>query len=372
MDTDDHLHDGLPDGAAGGEQAAYLFEIREPAFDERIVKLHDKSLYAHEPAQTGLEASGIEDTAEPLEKLLCRDLTPSARQEAAWKLGKIQNMAALRSLITALHEGDESAQVLAAITLVGMGRSGNVGRSVADALIAELKTPDLEVRRKVVWVLWKIGDRRAVKPLVNSLRRDPDVKVRAYAAWALGRLNDSRAIPPLVDALDDSSPKVRWDAAIALAKFGERAIESLIEALYDYRPQVRVGAANALGWLMDARAITALTDALKDPDREVRQRAAFALGWIKDRRAVAALIAALGDEDDEVRMQAAAALGWMRDERAIEPLARLIEDESEWTRYVALEALSDLEAVASLNAALKHPNSRVQEVAYRALQRLQK
>ncbi|NWG16536.1 MAG: HEAT repeat domain-containing protein [Chloroflexi bacterium] len=371
MDTDDLLN-GLPDGAAGDHEsvwdraAAYLFEIRELVIDERIVKLQDESLNAHEPVEDGPETSGAEDTATPLETLLCGSKDPRERMKAAWRLGKIQTMVALRSLITALREGDESAQVFAAIILVDMGRS------VANALIAELNNPDIEVRRKVIWVLWMIGDRRAVKPLINSLRRDEDIKVRAYSAWALGRLNDSRAIPPLVDALDDPSPKVRWDAAIALAKFGERAIELLVEALYDPRPQVRVGAANALGWIMDTRAITALTDALKDRDREVRQRAAFALGWIKDRRAVEPLIETLGDEDDQVRMQAAAALGWIRDKRAIEPLARLIEDESEWTRYTALEALSDLEAVAALNAALKHPNSRVQEVASHALRRLKR
>lgn len=347
---------------ADEQVAGYLFEINRPDIDTRVVAVYDKSFYQEKPA-TKPETSDGTDPAEPFNTLLCRTLEPRARMDAAWKLGKIQSVAAVRMLVKALREGDECAQVCAATALVG------VGVPMIEPLIAALEDVNVEVRRKVIWVLWSLGDKQAVEPLIACLR-DEDRKVRGYAAWALGRLGDPRAIQPLIAVLDDPHEKVRWDAAIALEKFGEQAFPFLMDALYDDRASVRVGAANALAWLMDARAIVSLTEALKDVNPQVRQRAGFALGWIKDPRAVDALVGALSDEDEEVRMQAAAALGWIRDNRAIEPLTRLIEDESEWTRYAAIEALADMQAVAPLKYALENSHSRVQAAAHRALQRL--
>ncbi len=342
---------------------SYLFEVNRSVIDGRVVAVYDKSSYAQDAAVAGPDVADTTDAGETLELLLRSDFDARARLEAAWKLGKIQSLAAVQSLVRALREGDECAQVCAATALV------SVGVPVIAPLIDALQDPNVEVRRKVIWVLWRVGARQAVEPLIACLR-DEDRKVRGYAAWALGRLGDARAIQPLIAALDDDHEKVRWDAAIALEKFGEQAIPALMEALADERLQVRVGAANALGWLMDARAIRSLAAALKDESAPVRQRAAFALGWIRDTQAVDALVAALGDESDEVRMQAAAALGWIRDNRAIEPLTRLIEDENEWTRYAAIEALTNMRAVVPLRHALDSTHSRVQEAAQHALQQL--
>lgn len=361
-------NDGLGAGPPGDdrltdETAEYLFDINRSVIDNRVVAVYDKSSYPQHTIVRAPDAPDVADDGESLELLLRSGFDARARLEAAWKLGKIQSAAAVRSLVRALREGDETAKVFAATALV------SVGVPVIDPLIEALKDDNLEVRRKVIWVLWRVGARQAVEPLIACLH-DDDRKVRGYATWALGRLGDTRAIQPLIAVLDDDHEKVRWDAAIALEKFGEQAIPALMEALFDERFQVRVGAANALAWLMDARAIRSLAAALKDESASVRQRAAFALGWIRDAQAVDALVGALGDEDDDVRMQAAAALGWIRDNRAIEPLARLIEDENEWTRYAAIEALADMQAVAPLKHALDSAHSRVQEAAQQALHRL--
>ncbi|MBI5666898.1 MAG: HEAT repeat domain-containing protein [Chloroflexi bacterium] len=358
---------GLPDSAGSAAPvdgaAEYLLALNGRAIDARVVAIFDKSF--NQPPANQAEA-GEEETADPaesLDTLLCAQCDTRARMAAAWKLGKIQSTAAVRSLVKALREGDEAAQVFAATALV------SIGVPVVEPLVVALRDNNVEVRRKVIWVLWSVGDRRAVEPLIGCLG-DSDHKVRAYAAWALGRLADARALPALIAALDDPHEKVRWDAAIALEKFGAQAIPALADALYDDRAPVRIGAANALGWLMDVRAIGALAAALRDSSPQVRQRAAFALGWIRDTGAVEVLIAALHDADEEVRMQAAAALGWIRDNRAIEPLAQLIEDDNEWTRYTAIEALADMQAVAPLEHARNSPHERVQEAATRALQRL--
>jgi HEAT repeat protein len=61
---------------------------------------------------------------------------------------------------------------------------------------------------------------------------DDERDVRKAAAYALGELRDPRALPGLVAALQDPIADVRYNAAIAVARFGDtRAIGVLREML---------------------------------------------------------------------------------------------------------------------------------------------
>ena len=102
-------------------------------------------------------------------------------------------------------------------------------------------------------------------------------------------LGDRRAIRPLVDALHDPNPHRRHAAARALGwipKAGNRAANALIAALTDpAQPQpVREEAAESLAYLYSPRAIPALISVLSDADERIRFWAVFALGSICDRR----------------------------------------------------------------------------------------
>ncbi len=227
------------------------------------------------------------------------------------------------------------------------------GEAAVQALKRALFDGEVEIRRKAVWPLWMIHSTRALDALVDALEHDPDAKVRRYAAYALGELQSDQAVIALVRAFGDEDERVRWDAAVALAKIGAPAIEHLVFALQYAGEQVRLGAVTALGWMREDSVIGWLSDALTDPDEVVRTRAAFALGWLCDPRAVEPLIAALSDRSDEVRMQAALGLGWLRDRRAIEPLVTLLgEDiEGEWLPRAVTDALYQIggsEAVKAL------------------------
>jgi DNA repair photolyase len=88
-------------------------------------------------------------------------------------------------------------------------------------------------------------NKRDVNGLIKALKYD-DPNVRYDAAKALGRLGDPRAVEPLISALRD----VCKSAAEALGKIGDsRAIEPLISVLEDkesYRTFERKAAAEAL------------------------------------------------------------------------------------------------------------------------------
>ena len=62
--------------------------------------------------------------------------------------------------------------------------------------IRMLTDEDVSRRWKAAEALARIGDTRAVEPLIQALS-DDDWRVRQKVAWALGYLGDPRAITPL-------------------------------------------------------------------------------------------------------------------------------------------------------------------------------
>ena len=88
-------------------------------------------------------------------------------------------------------------------------------------LTAMLSSSSEKTRISAVVSLAKLGDKRALKPLVTALH-DPNVQVRALAAAGLGRLGHKAALPALTEmASDDTDETVRArarEAAAAIAK----------------------------------------------------------------------------------------------------------------------------------------------------------
>ena len=66
--------------------------------------------------------------------------------------------------------------------------------------IAMLDEEDPSRRWKAAESLGRLGDNRAVDPLILSLN-DEDWRVRQKAAWALGKIGDPRALVPLRRAM---------------------------------------------------------------------------------------------------------------------------------------------------------------------------
>lgn len=74
--------------------------------------------------------------------------------------------------------------------------------------LAMLKDEDPSRRWKAAEGLARLGDDRAVDPLIDALS-DEDWRVRQKAAWALGQIGDLRALLPLRRALLNESEGVK-------------------------------------------------------------------------------------------------------------------------------------------------------------------
>lgn len=225
-----------------------------------------------------------------------------------------------------------------------MERNGDV-----EGLISALKFKDCNIRKEAAAALKKIGDNRALFPLIDILEyRDWHEyyavmgSVRETAAEALGVLKDRRAVEPLIKALTDKDEEVRWKAAWALGNIRDRkAVEPLIYLLQDKRWTVRRFAASALGKIGDKQAVESLIYALNDEEWHVRKYAADALGKIRDENAIPSLMDAMYDEDSDVRWKAVVALGKMGS-GAVEPLIEILRNEDWKIRGRAAEALGKI------------------------------
>ncbi|MCJ7471087.1 HEAT repeat domain-containing protein [Candidatus Bathyarchaeota archaeon] len=203
-----------------------------------------------------------------------------------------------------------------------------------ERLIKALKDEDFHVRIEAAEALGKIGDERAVEPLIEALKDkyDKDRGVRMIAARALGEIGEP-AVGPLIEALKDKDNYVRRDAAGALGeiswqpkddvekayyliakeqwdelvKLGKPAVEPLIEALKDKYWPVQSGAARVLGKIGDARAVEQLIETLRDGNEGVRAWAGDALVKIGEP-AVEPLNGVLKDPDRDFRWRAAGVL----------------------------------------------------------------
>ena len=86
-------------------------------------------------------------------------------------------------------------------------------------LIESLNDHDTEVRIAAAGALGKIGDKKAINPLMQRLN-DPDEteNVRIAVLRSLGSFDDPRIIDVNIKMLQDKSPYVKWYAVLYIIK----------------------------------------------------------------------------------------------------------------------------------------------------------
>jgi HEAT repeat protein len=186
----------------------------------------------------------------------------------------------------------------------------------------------------------------AGKPAVSALLTAlPSLSPWAlsHALRALGKIGDARAIPPLLKALaydsGESEPCIEWFAAEALGRIGAPALGPLLALGTSEDAHLRQWSAVALGELGDSRAVEPLLERTTDSDPQVREAAFLAVQEIGDRRAVDALMRLLEETTDRrTRVLAVVALGGCVQGEVFAPLVELIQRPND-VRLPAMYAL---------------------------------
>jgi HEAT repeat protein len=115
--------------------------------------------------------------------------------------------------------------------------------------------------------------------------KDNNSTVRMIAAQDLGKLGDIRAVEPLILALKDDNSWVRFSAAEALGNVYQNINDSDINADDNDAQNNKT------------KAVKQLIQSLSDGDNNVPYIAAKSRGIIGDRRAIEPLASALKDSD---------------------------------------------------------------------------
>ncbi|MDQ1558627.1 MAG: hypothetical protein QOD32_1687 [Pyrinomonadaceae bacterium] len=272
------------------------------------------------------------------------------------------------------------AAVVPEETLLRIVRAEDERRWDAADLGALLSDASASVRARAALGAGRIGDARAVAPLVALLQTDKHAGVRAVAAFALGEIESGAAAEGLLSVLERKPaaagvvaevPAVRARVVEALGKIAAAMPEAdaarvkeigrvlLVEletrgriaanreaallgltAVLRARPEgagrvvalfldsadarLRADAASTLTRLRAKNANDQLRKLLaSDTDAVVRANAARALGTAEDKGAFELLIEhAANDKDERVRVSALRSLGTLRDARAADPLVK--------------------------------------------------
>jgi len=187
---------------------------------------------------------------------------------------------AIPELVTMLIEDTPFVSQEAEKTLL------SIGSTAVDILIEAMSRKRREARRKVMRLLGKIGDERAILHLVPMLK-SPNILDRRDAIKALGSIGGA-AIPPLIEALKTTPDRFTHIYLVEeLGKAGSTAVPYLLEVTTLPSKEARRGAVEALGHIRDSAAVNHLVTLMSDdPDILVRCAAAIALGRIGDTNVI--------------------------------------------------------------------------------------
>ena len=150
------------------------------------------------------------------------------------------------------------------------------------------KKEHYKVRLACADALGRIGDRYAVKPLINVVKdeNEKSVYVQESATFALGLLGDMSAVDPLVSIMESKQGLLgkfsflKEKIVEALGKLNPnnaKVLKVLKNALLDSSPMVRINAIEAIMNSESEQASDMIRQALNDEDEEVMRNALIAL-----------------------------------------------------------------------------------------------
>jgi cyclophilin family peptidyl-prolyl cis-trans isomerase/HEAT repeat protein len=239
-------------------------------------------------------------------QVLLSDANAAVRSRATLAAGRIGDERAVTALISLLQEDkDDSVRAMAAFAL------GEIESALAsDALIVELQRGNsANLRGRAVEALGKIAaalpkteeasSKKVGQAILSVLefeakrRSRPETRVILPGLTAALRARPENAGKVIVEFLSYSDPRIREDAANALARLrvkeGNEQLRKLLTG--DSDAIVRANAARVLGATEDNIAFDSLLDrALQDNDARVRVSAIRALAALKDARAAQPLL----------------------------------------------------------------------------------
>ena len=255
---------------------------------------------------------------------------------------------AVPALLDAVHGEYFTVRSRAALAL------GKIGEQKAiKPLLGLLKDPEDEVRIAACLALGLYRDPTTFDDITNVLLDDPKIEVRQAAARALGDTQHPGALPYLMEALHDSywwyeREYAVGDLLLAIEKMGNAAVDPLIKSLQDREGTVRKFAAILLGKLGDPGAIEPLAMSLYDMHHEVGKASAESLSKF-GAKSFEVLSEALSHPEMWIRIHAVIGLSRIHDSRVVPILIEMVNDPEREVKKQVIQALGEMKDPRSTN-----------------------
>ncbi len=216
-----------------------------------------------------------------------------------------------------------------------------IGADAVPLLIEQLQASAPAARTAAGALLGRIGDRRALAPLLAAVDDAvPDVVIAAVAA--LGSLGAAAALDPLFALFSHPSAAVRRAAIAAVHTIGAAGTAAKARAgLEAADARTRECAVRVAGYFGFTDCVPLILRALQDPEEDVRRAAIEQMPVLDEVDAGAHLQAALRDETPRNRGAAAHAMRLVDDPQAGDALQAALQDQDAWVRYHAATSLSE-------------------------------
>ena len=244
--------------AMGGADAT------KAAYQERAKKLDTKDAGGHYELGLWCDRKGLPDEARlEFEKVVALDPDHEGARHA---LGYVRHRdrwlshdEAMKAKGLVRHEGSWMLKEEVLLELLPATEKKRMAANEAKMrkLLKQMNQGGPKVERIAVKAMEGIPDQHKVASLAYALRY-PTETVRVFAAKELGRIGDRRALPPLVHrSVIDPSPKVREVALDAAMVYDDpNLLSPYVKAMLTSKSQpVRINAAKAVGGLGDVRGI---------------------------------------------------------------------------------------------------------------------
>jgi len=275
------------------------------------------------------------------------DEDKGVRAEAARAIGALGREAALAiadRLVSVLSKDTDDEVLTAAVQcLAAVGEAVRLGPFLSCNSVAALRAALVEAGRSPEA---RLKHAELIADRINH--KDTGVRLAAVqASGEVGSACQPQHLQALADLRSwDKQPKVRRGAVQSLGRAGAVGIPYLVSFFRDDDEGVRHFAGETLGGVGGEEAATTAAELLQDSDPRVRRAALLALGKMgRDGRDWSASICAhLSDEDHATRLAAIQALSELGASDEAAALGALCEDEGKGIRQAAVSALAKMKA----------------------------
>ena len=260
-----------------------------------------------------------------------------------------ERQAGVAQLVTLVSDSDANVRATAAFALGQIGDPASV-----DALLQFAGDSDGDVAGEAVEALSKLAAHVPLARYAAFAGKETPEGIRARAIRFLFRFKTDEASAIAAEALGSPSPRIREEAAYALARRAYAPARARLELLSNEpNPQTRANVMSALGRIASAESVPLLIEALRDPHPWVRTNAVIAVARIaaKDRGAIerptmaqdaARVLELLDDPDPGTRASSIDALGYyaVHNDPARRRLLDIAASGSRWERELAAGAIA--------------------------------